>query len=315
MGAAWLRGVLAATDLSEGGNRAVGRAVRLGLLHGAPVTSVCVVPHGADADLSKHVRSRLRRDVSGYPGGARTAVAVRRGKVGPALVREVERRGAGLLVVGAHGKDRLADPLLGTTPENLSRSSGVPVLVVREPPVDDYRNVLLAVDTDALSFAAARYGIALSPGAEHRAVHTAVVPGEHMLRMHGASEEELARLLDVCLADVRPRIERLMAALPLAEGTRPLISSGRPTEAVPELADRYAADLVVVGTGARSKLAHALLGSVAQHVMRRAPCDVLVVRGHRVTGAAPSSLPVGRRDAHAAGGRPRPGRNGPPSWS
>lgn len=44
MGAAWLHQVLAATDLSLYGNRAVGRAVRLGRLHGAPVTSVCVVP-------------------------------------------------------------------------------------------------------------------------------------------------------------------------------------------------------------------------------------------------------------------------------
>ncbi len=42
------------------------------------------------------------------------------------------------------------------------------------------------------------------------------------------------------------------------------------------------ADLIVMGTHGRSGLAHALLGSVAEKVLRKAPCPVLTVRpeGH-----------------------------------
>jgi len=40
------------------------------------------------------------------------------------------------------------------------------------------------------------------------------------------------------------------------------------------------ADLIVISTHGRTGLAHALLGSVAEHVVRRAPCPVLVVREH-----------------------------------
>src|SRR5215472_5536807 len=40
------------------------------------------------------------------------------------------------------------------------------------------------------------------------------------------------------------------------------------------------ADLVVIGTHGRRGLAHALLGSVAEKVVRAAPCPVLTVRGH-----------------------------------
>lgn len=41
------------------------------------------------------------------------------------------------------------------------------------------------------------------------------------------------------------------------------------------------ADLVVIGTHGRRGLAHALLGSVAEKVVRSAPCPVLTIRGPR----------------------------------
>ncbi|WP_340682582.1 universal stress protein [Amycolatopsis coloradensis] len=44
-----------------------------------------------------------------------------------------------------------------------------------------------------------------------------------------------------------------------------------------ELSRDHGADPIGVGTGGRSSLGYALLGSVAQHVPREAPSDVLVV--------------------------------------
>ncbi len=90
-------------------------------------------------------------------------------------------------------------------------------------------------------------------------------------------EERLAELRRAYLAEsqARRRAARAVAGSPAAS---PAGLDRRPATAVPELAGLHGADLVVLGTGARSKLEHAFLGSVAQHVMRRAPCDVLVVR-------------------------------------
>ena len=44
-----------------------------------------------------------------------------------------------------------------------------------------------------------------------------------------------------------------------------------------EQAERIAADLIVMGTHGRTGLEHALVGSVAEAVVRKAPCPVLVV--------------------------------------
>lgn len=49
-------------------------------------------------------------------------------------------------------------------------------------------------------------------------------------------------------------------------------------EEIVEAASLQRADLIVMATHGRTGLAHALLGSVAERVVRRAPCPVLTVR-------------------------------------
>lgn len=66
-----------------------------------------------------------------------------------------------------------------------------------------------------------------------------------------------------------------------------------PTTAIVQLAADLEADLVVVGTHGRNWLSRFLLGSVAEAVVRRAPCPVMVVRpvGARAESAGPKIEP------------------------
>ncbi|MCX5745167.1 MAG: universal stress protein [Proteobacteria bacterium] len=62
--------------------------------------------------------------------------------------------------------------------------------------------------------------------------------------------------------------------------------TGVPWSSIVDLAtEDHAFDLVVVGTQGRSAVARFLLGSVAEKVIRHAPCSVLAVRGDREHGA------------------------------
>ena len=56
------------------------------------------------------------------------------------------------------------------------------------------------------------------------------------------------------------------------------LDEGVPHSCVIEHARAWNADLIVMGTHGRTGLAHALIGSVAERVVRGAPCAVLVTR-------------------------------------
>ena len=61
------------------------------------------------------------------------------------------------------------------------------------------------------------------------------------------------------------------------------VQSGLPKKAIPEYASQWRADLVMIGAHGQSALTRFFLGSVAQAVLRTAPCSVEIVR--------PSPLP------------------------
>ena len=58
-----------------------------------------------------------------------------------------------------------------------------------------------------------------------------------------------------------------------------LLLDGAPHEQVPRAARRMRADLIVIGTHGRTGVSKVLLGSVAERLVRLAPCQVLTVRG------------------------------------
>jgi nucleotide-binding universal stress UspA family protein len=57
-----------------------------------------------------------------------------------------------------------------------------------------------------------------------------------------------------------------------------VVRNGTPSMEIVELANTLPADIIIISTHGRSGLKHVLMGSVAEHVVRHAPCPVLVVR-------------------------------------
>lgn len=81
-------------------------------------------------------------------------------------------------------------------------------------------------------------------------------------------EDELRRHLE----DYRQRV----AAAGLA--VEVILSHGVPVQEVLAIATAQQIDLIVIGSHGRTGLPHTLLGSMAEKIMRLAPCPVLVVR-------------------------------------
>lgn len=61
------------------------------------------------------------------------------------------------------------------------------------------------------------------------------------------------------------------------------VTLSEPFWGICQVAEKESIDLIVMGSHGRTGLAHVLLGSVAERVVRHAPCPVLVVRARRET--------------------------------
>ena len=102
---------------------------------------------------------------------------------------------------------------------------------------------------------------------------TAYVPGE----IYGAGVtasllEDARRQAEVALRRLRDRYRRAGARC------RAVLASGQPASAIVETARKLRADWIVLGTHGRGGVAHLLLGSVAERVVRTATCPVPTVR-------------------------------------
>jgi nucleotide-binding universal stress UspA family protein len=72
--------------------------------------------------------------------------------------------------------------------------------------------------------------------------------------------------------------ELVVRGRPTGINVRILVWTGDPGESIVAAAEAEAADLIVVGTHGRGTIGRLLLGSVSEHVVRNAPCPVLVAR-------------------------------------
>lgn len=99
------------------------------------------------------------------------------------------------------------------------------------------------------------------------------------------SMTESRRFYEAVRAWAQERLEARAAALrQQGISARAVLRAGNPFQEIVETAAAEGAELIVMGTHGRGGLSRFLLGSVADRVVRTAPCPVLTVRA----GADPS---------------------------
>ena len=138
-----------------------------------------------------------------------------------------------------------------------------------------FHRIMVATDFSASSEAAANAGmsLALAYAAEVILVHVVsfVYYDVAYANIRGA-EDEARRSAEKRLAEIAATMEARHLKV------RTLVRAGKAGESIADAAHEEGADLVVVGTHGRHGLNRLLLGSVAERVVRLAPCHVLTVK-------------------------------------
>ncbi len=143
------------------------------------------------------------------------------------------------------------------------------------------KKVLVPVDFSKDSFRAAEYARTFAQPFDAQLVLLHVIEPIYYASpadMYAASPN-LALLIEEQRKAAETQLQQLADKLS-RQGSRvqTLLKSGSPAQVIADTAKRIKADLIIMATHGRTGLAHVLLGSVAERVVRLAPCPVLTVR-------------------------------------
>jgi nucleotide-binding universal stress UspA family protein len=143
------------------------------------------------------------------------------------------------------------------------------------------KHVLIATDFSPASDVALRYATELARtfSATLHVVHVVDELGAHTTSPNTA-QLNLGQLQKALETEAREALDALVSDEDRKTlGTRThLITAPNPAQAILAYAREHVVDVIVVGTQGRTGVAHLLLGSVAERIVRTAPCPVLTVR-------------------------------------
>jgi nucleotide-binding universal stress UspA family protein len=140
------------------------------------------------------------------------------------------------------------------------------------------KTILVPSDFSECSEEALRYGLELARrfDAQVHLLHVVQDP----VTQPWAAEGFSVPLFEVVEEWQKQAVLRLQAAVPDADRARVTVVSvvATPYAEILDYARAHHADLIVMGTHGRGGVSHMLLGSIAERIVRRAPCPVLTVR-------------------------------------
>lgn len=271
-----MKTILVASDLSERSDLAVARAGAIAKASGARLVVLMVVDEdlpealrGATVEVAQTmIEDEMKR--LGVEGEARIEV----GDAAQDIPRVADEIGADLMVLGLHRLRPIMDLFSGATMERIVRASERPVLIARDPidPEDDglYKTVLVGVDLSPASTAAIRAADALAPESEIIGFHAYDAP------FKGYWGDTLGKGYQ---QDAEREVERWLGMVDLPDGMDPpRVLEGSVSECTEGFFRELKPDLIAIGAHGRSSLSPTYLGAYTQEMMRRPPCDLLVVR-------------------------------------
>lgn len=188
-----------------------------------------------------------------------------------AIAARAEEMGADLIALGTRGHSGLKHVLLGSIAERTARTATCPVLTAHEdsPAAGSLHKVLVPTDFSD----SAAHALELAKTIAAKAGASLIL--QHACHVPVSLESDVWSLDAPVFAGLEEEARKRLSALGV--DAEIAVSRGIPDVEIVEQAKASSADLIVVGTRGRSGLAHLVLGSTAERVIRHATAAVISV--------------------------------------
>lgn len=297
-----MRNLVLATDFSAPADLALARALAVARQQHAHLTIAFVeTPADAaaissEAEMAALEMASLQSEMLAYEE-RELAIRIARAEAAGVSVSGVRKIGepeetiaeiareldAELIVCGTHGRTGVRRFFLGSVAERLSRLAHKSVLVARGAAGDGrFHKVLVATDFAPAAARALADALRLAaPDADIHVVNAWQYPvgswGLSALGDRTGAMNALRGALTSAAAEQGAKLEATQAAAGRPVSFR--LVHGSAADVVTEAAASEGFDLVAVGTHGHRGLRRLVLGSVAETIIRHAPCSVLIAHG------------------------------------
>jgi nucleotide-binding universal stress UspA family protein len=199
-----------------------------------------------------------------------------------------------LIVMPTHGRTGLKHVFLGSTAERIVQHSSSPVLVTRGGALQAnngsrfrIKTILVPVDFSNCSREGLRYAIGFANefGAKIILLHVTYLG--YIYSVEGTAIYDIPGLQKTARKTARRKMRELMRSVNF--GTvkfETAFTDGSPVIDICGFAKDHDIDLIITSTHGFTGFTHVLIGSIAEQVVRHAPCSVLVVPSHPQVRAA-----------------------------
>lgn len=256
--------IIVPLDDSVTSHHALATAVIVARTWTVPIQLVSVESPGIESSEAMFWMLRALEDVD---APALPPVVLESNDVAEALRSFVDEHAPALLCMSTHGRSAIGSVVVGSVTADVLAIAEAPVLLVgpHSVPAFDVRDIVLGVEPRSVGEVEVAAAVEWARHAGAR-VHLVSVVTDAAAVLVGEDEvrAELADLAARCRAAGASTSWRV-------------VDGANAAGALLEAANVAGAGLVVVGTRATRGLARLVLGSVAQDVLRRATCPVLVV--------------------------------------
>jgi nucleotide-binding universal stress UspA family protein len=203
---------------------------------------------------------------------------------GPMIIQYAGTQGIDLIVMGTHGRRGLGHLFLGSIAEEVVRLAPCPVFTVRElkepMPVEEIERILVPIDFSDHSKKALRYAkeMAAIYGARLQLLHVIEEPIYPAFYTTAHNAVSFTSKPDV-RAEAEKEMERFLKETSGTDFAADInVINGRAARDIVKFAESNATDLIVIATHGLTGIKHLLMGSVAEKVVRLAPCPVFTMK-------------------------------------